>query len=802
MLFSYFLTAYRALRNRPAVTAINVAGLAVGLAACVLIALWVKQQVSYDTFHPQSDHLYRLALDASGPRGDMTAPLSPAPAAPVLMRDVPGVKSATRIDEVDQPTIQVGNQTFVEDRVLAADSLFFDVLSGFQLLRGTPSRALAMPASAVLTESAARRYFGTTDALGQTMRVNDEQRTVTGILADPPVASHMQFDVLTTLQLSPEIETSWLANSTYTYVRLRGDARPEAFRDQVAQISDQYVGPQAMELLGMTRQEFEEQSGITYFAQKVTQIHLHSNMQYELGPTGSIAYVWTFSAVAFLILLLACINFTNLATARATERAAEVGMRKALGAHRGQLAGQFLGEAMLTTLVAAGLAFVLVQGGLPFFNAIAETNVQLGTLTAPTVLAALGGIAVVGGLAGLYPALVLSGFTPARVLKGTQRSTTGKGGWLRQGLVVFQFTITIAMMAGTAIIWSQFDYIQSKRLGIETERVIAVERAAQLGERQETLKAELRSLPSVASVGASNALFDAGNRGVNNFNWVPNDLPSQEGTTAATISVDANVADVLGIALNEGRLFDPARATDTSAVVINETAAQMYGFDRPTENTLRTVGPQGETFDVIGVVEDFHFQSLRQPIRPVILTLDAAPRKVLVRAKPGQAEAALAGIQQTWATFAPNLPLTYGFADAQYAQLHQDTQRTGRLFLVFAGLAIAVACFGLFGLAMYTAQRRTKEIGIRKALGATTSQIILLLSNRFAQLVGVAFVLAAPIAYLGMSHWLSDFAYRVDPSAGAFLGAGVVAMVVALGTVSIHAFRAARLDPATTLRDE
>jgi putative ABC transport system permease protein len=237
-------------------------------------------------------------------------------------------------------------------------------------------------------------------------------------------------------------------------------------------------------------------------------------------------------------------------------------------------------------------------------------------------------------------------------------------------------------------------------------------------------------------------------------------------------------------------------------VVINETAAQLYGFDRPTENTLRTVGPQGETFDVIGVVEDFHFQSLRQPIRPVILTLDAAPRKVLVRAKPGQSDTAIAGIEQTWATFAPGLPLTYGFADAQYAQLHEDTQRTGRLFLVFAGLAIAVACFGLFGLAMYTAQRRTKEIGIRKALGATTSQIIFLLSNRFAQLVGVAFVMAAPIAYLGMTHWLSDFAYHVDPSVGAFLSAGAVAMAVALGTVSIHAFRAARLDPATTLQDE
>jgi putative ABC transport system permease protein len=620
-------------------------------------------------------------------------------------------------------------------------------------------------------------------------------------MADVPATSHFQFDLLTRLQVPPQLEATWLANSYTTYARLREGHSRTAFADKMQDFAKSYVGPQAAEAFGVSTNQWLSQNEWRYFPQRLTEIYLYSDLQDEMEPVGSIAYVWTFAAVALFILLIACINFTNLVTARATERASEVGMRKALGARRGQLAGQFLGEALLTTGAALVIALLIAAAALPGFNSLAGTQLSLGVLvTGPVGIGALLGVILVGLVAGSYPAFVLSRFRPAEVLKSADRSrSSGPGGWLRQGLVVVQFTVSIALIAGTLVVWNQFDYIQNKRLGLDKEHVVAIERSQSLEDQQGAFKDEVRQLPGVVDVGATSRLFDNQNSTIGYF---PDDRPPGESVALGNIAVDERFVDVMNIDMVTGRNFDPARTTDTTAALINQAAVEALGWDDPIGHTLGE-GPNDESpYRVIGVVENFHLRSLRQRIDPLVLTLDEAPGQVLVRMQPGTPSETLSALEATWKTFAPGTPMAYDFLDARFASLHADTQRMARLFIVFAGLAIAIACFGLFGLATYTAQRRTKEIGIRKALGATATQVITLLSKDFLQLVGVAFVVAAPLAYWGMQQWLQDFAYRVDLGVGWLALAGGLALVIAFLTVSTQAWRAARTDPAKALRSE
>jgi len=804
MLRNYLITAYRSLKNRTVVTGINVMGLAIGLAACLLISLWVRQELSYDIFHPDAESIYRIALHAEMQDETMEAPITPEPLAPALQRDLPEVVATTRLDDQPETIVTFGDRQFVEDRAYAADSSFFDVFGGFELRRGSRETALSSPDALVLTESTAERYFGRTDVLGRTLEVDGTSRRVTGIMADVPDASHVHLDLIEPLQPSAQAQMAWLGNNIYTYVRLRDAHSPAAFESKVDQISREYVGPQAAEVLGVPMSQWLQETGMRYYPQRLTDIHLHSNLQYELEPNGSMAYVWTFSAIAFFILLIAGINFVNLATARATERASEVGMRKALGAQRKQLAGQFLGEAVLTTVAALAVGIGLAALTLPLFDRLAGTSLPFWeTLLGPAGIGIVAAAILVGLLAGGYPALVLSGFAPASVLKSAGRTrSSASSGWLRQGLVVVQFVISIALIAATLAVWNQFAYIQTKRLGLDTEQVVALDRGDQLGGQQAAFKRELRQLPGVQAVGASATMFSPGSRGINNFNLAPDDQPASAGSVTSTIDVDPDFTDVMNIEIVAGRMFDAARATDTSAVVTNRAAAEAFGWDDPTKHTLRTTGPQGQTYSVIGVTETFHYQSLRREVRPLALFLDDAPRQILVRMSPERPSETLASIREAWSQFAPGTPVSYTFADTRFEQLHDRTQKTGQLFIFFAGLAIAIACFGLFGLATYIAQQRTKEIGIRKALGATVSQIVRLLSVDFLRLVAIAFVIAAPLAYVGMQRWLSDFAYRADLGIGVFAAAGALVVTIAFLTVGSQAFRAATLDPTTALRDE
>lgn len=800
MLWSYLTTAYRSLKNRPILTGINVTGLAVGLAACLLLSLWVQEQLSYDTFHPDADDIYRVVLEAQTPNGTVSGPLSPGLMAPVLRQDFPQVESVVRMDDREELIVRVGNEAFTESRVYEVDSTFFGVFSGFELQRGNETTALQAPNAVVLTASTAQRYFGSLDVLGQTVEVDGITRRVTGVTATLPDASHFHFDLLTPLELTADQQQYWSSNDLHTYVKLIEAHDRSTFGQQLQGLVAKYVGPEMQEQIGIPAGEWAEQSRFRYYPQALTSIYLHSDLKYELEPTGSLAYVWTFSLVGLFILLIACINFTNLVTARATERAGEVGVRKALGAYRGQLAAQFLGEALLTSVTAFVLAAGLATSVVPLFNRVADAHVDVAAaLFSPVGLVVVLGVLLTGLLAGGYPALVLSRFSPASTLKTASRSrSSGSGGWLREGLVVIQFVISIALIAATMGVWSQFDYIQNKRLGLDKDHVIALERGQRLGSQQATFKEELRQIPGVHSVGATSSMFD---QQISNFLYLPNDRPSSEGVTLATIQVDAGFTEVMNIQVEDGRTFDPVRETDSTAVVINRATAETIGWDDPVGQKLNT-GGNGPTYTVIGVVENFHFRSLRQRVEPLVMLLSEAPSQVLARVKPDQRAETMNAIETTWERFSASAPLSYTYVDTRFDTLHASTQRTAQLFAFFAGLAVLIACFGLFGLATYAAQRRTKEIGIRKALGATITQIVRLLTTQFLKLMGIAFLVSTPLAYLGMKSWLNDFAYRIDLGAKLFIVAGLAAATIAFVTVGVQAIRAARTDPAKALRSE
>jgi putative ABC transport system permease protein len=793
--------ALRALKRRPGPAIINILGLAVGLAACLLIALWVNHQFSYDDFHPEADRIHRIALDVKLQDREITGPITAAPLAHTLIEDIPEVETATRFGDREDDVFRVDDRTFTGLTTFVADSLFFDVFGGFRFLHGNRATALQPTDAIVLTASTAQRLFGTTNAVGETLQRDNTTRRVTGVVANVPPTSHMHFDAVASDELSPEQASRWVGNNWYTYAKLTPGASPEAFETKVGAFVQEYVAPQIQQFLGMPFNQLVEQGArYQYFTQPLTSIHLHSNYQYELEANGSIAYVYTFSAIALFILLIACVNFMNLATARASERATEVGMRKALGAYRSQLAGQFLGEAVLTTTLATALALGLALLALPAFNTLAGTAISPSRALQPSILlGGLGLVAVVGLVAGSYPAFVLSHFQPATVLKSDDRhSTSGHGKRLRQGLVVLQFAISITLIIGTLVVQQQFSYIQDKRLGIDKEQVATIDRAWTLGDGQAAFVDRVAQLPGVTAAGSGDGIFRGG---MSNTVFIPDNAPTSASHSLNFLNVGIGFVETMGIEVLEGRTFAPGRPADSSAVLINRAAAEALGWESPTEHQLREPIGENETeaYDVIGVVDNFHYESMRQQVQPLVLQLDDVNSALYVRTASGGTAAALEAVRAAWSDTAPDDPFQYTFLDQTYGELHRDTQRTGQLFTVFAVLAIVIACLGLYGLATYTAQRRTKEIGIRKALGATGVQIVGLLSKEFLQLVGVAFVVALPVAYLGMDRWLQDFAYRTDLGVWLFGLAGALATLIAFLTVSYQAIRAAQTNPANTL---
>ena len=794
MLRSYLITATRNLVKHQFYAIINVLGLAIGMTCCLLIFLYVKHELSYDSFHTKKDRIYRVVTDIKTPTETLNEKLTSAPMAAYMKTDFPEVEEMVRLDNSGF-LIQRGEQTFQEDEAMLADSTFFNVFS-FDLLQGNPRIALKAPFSIVLTEDAVKKYFGDEDPMGQTLRLDNEYDcTVTGVMQNVPENSNFTFEVLLSLSSRYEVvytegAENWGSFGNESYVLLTEQANPAALESKLPAFLDKYISNQDRNE-GMNYYLFLEPLSDIYFSDR------------GAPKTGNLTNIKIFSVIAIFILLIACINFMNLATARATERAKEVGIRKVVGAIRRQLIGQFLCESLLLSLLAFALALLASELLLPAFNQLAGKTVATSIFQDTYYLPLFLSVAlVVGLLAGIYPALVLSGFKSVAILKG-RFSSSRRGVVLRKALVVAQFAISIILIAGTAVVYTQLNYMRSQALGFKKERMLVIDFRGDgaVQEKIETVKQQLGSYPNVQSVSASSSVPGQGNNHA--FSEIENPAGDMQASNVNLFYVDHDFLEQYEMPLAAGRAFSRDFATDTSALIVNEALVKSYGYASPEEIIGKRFLQWGVEGQIVGVVKDYHFRTLQQAIEPMTIRLEPTRvRFISLNLATGDLANTVSALEQQWQTLAPQRPFNYFFLDEAFDQQYRAEVRFGQLFIYFAGLAIFIACLGLLGLISYTIVQRTQEIGIRKVLGATESSIVRLLSQDFLVLVLVAFVIASPIAWYALQRWLEGFAYRVAISWWIFALAGLLATFIAMLTVSFQSVKAATANPVDSLRSE
>ncbi|GAB3758287.1 ABC transporter permease [Spirosoma pomorum] len=803
MLRNYFKIAFRNLRKQRGFTFINIVGLAVGLSCCLLLVLYVNDELSYDRYNVKANRIYRINTDARFGGRTVALAVTPDPLGPTLKQDYPQVEQFVRLHHRGTWLVKrAGLSTAIsEDNVMFADSTLFDVFT-LPLIAGDPKRALAAPNTVVISESAAKRHFGNQQPMGKTMLLGDQPYKITGLMHDMPTNAHFRADIFPTMLNDDYQWGNWLSTNHYTYVVLKPGIDPSSFRQYLDAVVEKYGGPVLKKELGITMNQFR-QSGNHFrlWMMPLTDLHLYSKQSVEIAAPGDIQYVYIFSAVALIILLIACVNFMNLATAQSAKRATEIGIRKVLGSERAQLVGQFMTESVLTTMFALALALLLVYIALPLFNEVAAKTLRWSTLLTPGWLAILVILPItVGILAGSYPALFLSAFQPIQVLKGNRR-VGNRGLSLRSGLVVFQFAISVLLIIGTLVVYRQLNYIRTRNIGFDRSHVLTVNTN---GSRQdETFRQEVLKLPGVESGTLSGFLPVPSDRSDRPL-FPVGETDQRKAVSAQCWTVDYDYVKTLGMQIRQGRNFSRSFGADSSEIIINEAAVKLLGFQHPIGQRVDVFQgtDQRKTFTVVGVLQNFNYESLRQQVGAVAFFLGQDPGAVSFRINVANVPGLLTQLEGTWQKLMPGQPFSYQFMDDQFDRMYRVEQRIGMLTLTFSILAIFIACLGLFGLATFTAEQRTKEIGVRKVLGASVFSIVGLLSKDFLKLVLVALILASPIAYYAMHRWLQDFAYRVDISWWVFGLAGLLAIGIALLTVSFQSIKAALLNPVKSLRSE
>ena len=808
MLTNYLKIAWRSLHKQRGFAFINIVGLAVGLGCCLLITLYVLDELSYDRYNAKADRIYRVHSDIKFGGNDMRFAVSPDPLGPTLKKDYPQVEQFVRLHQRGTWLVKRSGETMNlrEDNITFADSTLFDVFT-LPLVAGDPRRALAEPNTVVISESAATRHFGNQNPMGQTLVFgNAKTYRVSGVMRDMPHNSHVHSDFFVTMLNDDYPWGQWLSNNHHTYILLKPGQDAAALAKHFDTVIDKYVGPQAQQLIGTSMDQFRKAGNrMTYWLMPLTDIHLHSKQQIELAPNGDIQYVYIFSAVALFILLIACINFMNLATARSANRAREVGVRKVMGSERTQLIGQFMTESVLTTALAMLLAIGLVAAALPAFNTLAAKDMSLQQLITPYYLPVLVALPlVVGLLAGSYPAFFLSAFQPITVLKG-RINATGKSVGLRSGLVIFQFAMSVILIVGTIIVYRQITYIQTKNVGFNRDQLLTIRDVYSLGQQSEALKQDILRLPGVISGSISGFLPTPSDRNDSGF-FAEGQSTVNKGVNMQHWGVDFDYVRTMGMQVIKGRDFSRSFGSDSSAMLLNETAVKILGFSDPIgKRVWRFDDAEGKTrkvYTVIGVVKNFHFESLRRNIGALSLVMDKSTGSATFRLSSANLPALLKQIETKWKELAPGQPFSYQFMDDSFDEMYRAEQRVGTIALTFAALAILIACLGLFGLAAFMAEQRTKEIGVRKVLGASVPSLIGLLSKDFLKLVLIAIVIASPLAWYAMHRWLADFAYRIDIEWWMFALAGILAIGIALLTVSFQSIKAALMNPVKSLRSE
>lgn len=804
MIKNYLKIAFRSLFRDKFFSFLNISGLAIGIACVLLITTYVTYELSFDKHFDNHENIYRVVIEGRFNGREFTGVQNPAPAGPTFKEQIPDVVEKLRFRNSGNWVIKYDNKVFNEDAVIFADETFFKVFS-VNLIQGNPEEALSKPYHLVLSQSQSTKYFGAEDPMGKVLRLdNDKDWIVSGVYEDIPDNSQFHFEfILSFISRADDYNNKfWLSQNYETYLVLNPNSDLAAVNQKINEIAIDNMGVELQQYLDMSFDQFKEAgNNFKYFLQPLADVHLRSDNYGGFEPEGDITYVYIFTSIAIFILVIACINFMNLSTARSASRAKEVGVRKVLGSYRSQLIGQFITESVLITFIAGLIGLTVGVLFIPFFNDFADRQMVLEFL--PNLAIVATGSILVGFLAGLYPAFFLSAFSPAKVLKGNV-STSGKSGGLRKVLVSFQFFVSILLIIATFSILNQLNYIQNRKLGFDRERVLIVSNAFMLGENSQAFKNELLLNPAILEASFSSFLPTSSNRSSTVF-FPDAVVDKDKGIVSQFWTVDDNYLDVFGMKVKEGRFFSKEFATDSTAFVINETAAKLFGFEQIEGAVLGAfdeIPDDLERFNVIGIIEDFNFESLKSEIDPVVMRLGNSTGLLSLKLNASNYKALIGDVQSKWDELAPGQPFEYTFLDDRFTNMYKAETKLGSIFTVFAVLAILIACLGLFGLAAFTAQKKTKEVGIRKVLGASLFQLIYLMSKEISMLVLISFVLASALGYYGVDWWMQDFTYRPSISMASFLMAGTSAFLIALLTMSYQSIKVARANPVKALRNE
>ncbi len=803
MLRHFFQIAWRNLKKRKLFGFINIAGLSIGMACCLLIALYVQNELSYDRYNVKADRIYRVTQTfrtiQKGENPGLPAPQDfwvwgCAPVGPALQGDFPEIEKVVRFMSPNSVLLQHGERRIQQDNLLFMDSTAFDVFS-WKMIYGDPHTALIAPLSIVLTKTVAEKIFGNTNPVGQILRAdNQANMLVTGVMEDVPTNSQFNFNGLISMstmrQQNPGIFSAWGYVDFYTYILLKPNASIQPLRKQAA---------------AFVKRHDPNDKGYVIAFEKLTDGYLRSAAIRQPGPTGSLTNVYLFLCIAAFIMLIACVNFMNLSTARSLERAKEVGVRKVLGVTPSSLVRQFLAESILLSLFAGVIALLLAGAGLSLITRLSGKDLgAINHFSTPVVLAMLAFSVIVGLIAGVYPAWFLSGFKAITVLKG-KFNPSGQGISLRKALVVFQFTVSIVLIAGTIIVYRQLAFVNRHDLGFQKDQMLIVdfEGDDQVEQHIEAIKTAISAAPGVLSVAASRAV--PGEFLPNAYTQIQTPNGQMGAQDPFIYEIDFDFIPTYHIPLVAGRAYSRAFQTDSAeSMVINEAAARLYGYQHPADAVGKKFDQWGRKGTIIGVVKDFNFRSLHQEVQP--LTLRYGYRDVLNRISVGlkgdNISASLAAINKTWSKLVPQRPFLYHFLDQSFGEQYQADQQFGQLFTFFSCLSIFIACLGLFGLSTFMAQQRVKEIGIRRVLGSSRSAIVVLLSKEFVRLVIVAIVISVPLCWWIMHNWLQGFAYRISIGPLVFLESGLIALAIAVATMTWQSLRAATANPVRSLRNE